>query len=84
MKKSNVLNLEVEAYEKSLTEVSLKYDATVKQLAEAKNELEEHQATIQKLTTEVQTLANQLELEKQNSNGWSTLCLSYALYYLFD
>ena len=69
MKKSNVLNLEVEAYEKSLTEVSLKYDTTVKQLAEAKNTIESHQTTIQKLTTEIQTLTNQLELEKQNSSG---------------
>lgn len=77
MKKSNVLNLEVEAYEKSLTEVSLKYDATVKQLAEAKNEIESHQATIQKLTTEIQTLTNQLELEKQNSSG---LCLIYTVF----
>lgn len=80
MKKSNVLNLEVEAYEKSLTEVSLKYDTTMKQLSEAKIEIERHQATIQKLTTEIQTLTNQLELEKQNSSGWFGLIFLCDLY----
>lgn len=70
MKKSSVLNLEVEAYEKSLTEVSQRYDTTLKQLSEAKSEIESHQATIKTLTTEIQTLTNQLDLEKQNSNGW--------------
>lgn len=69
MKKSSVLNLEVEAYEKSLTEVSLKYDTTVKQLSEAKTEIETHQAAIKKLNNDVQTLTNELELEKQNSSG---------------
>lgn len=73
MKKNNVLNLEVEAYEKSLTEMSQKYESTLKQLSEAKAENETNQNTIKKLTTEIQTLTNQLELEKQNSNGISFL-----------
>lgn len=69
MKKSSVLNLEVEAYEKSLTEVSLKYESTMKQVSEAKMEIETHQATIKKLNAEIQSLTNQLELEKQNLSG---------------
>lgn len=69
MKKSSVLNLEVEAYEKSLTEVSLKYESTTKQLSEAKTEIESYQATIKKLNVDIQSLTNQLELEKQNSSG---------------
>lgn len=69
MKKNNVLNLEVEAYEKSLKEMSQKYDSTVKQLSEAKIEIDGHQITIKSLNTEIQTLNNQIELEKQNSNG---------------
>lgn len=69
MKKSSVLNLEVVAYEKSLTEVSLKYESTMKQLSEAKTEIETHQATIKKLNTEINALQNQLDLEKQNANG---------------
>lgn len=69
MKKNNVLNLEVEAYEKSLTEMSQKYETTSKQLLEAKTEIETNQNAIKILTTEIQTLTNQLELEKQNSSG---------------
>lgn len=69
MKKNNVLNLEVEAYEKSLTEMSQKHESTLKQLSEAKAEIETHLNTIKKLTTEKETLTGQLELEKQNSNG---------------
>lgn len=69
MKKSSVLNLEVEAYEKSLTEVSLKYESTMKQLSEAKTEIDSYQATIKKLNADIQSLTNQLELEKQNSSG---------------
>lgn len=69
MKKSSVLNLEVEAYEKSLKEMSQKYETTLKQLSDAKNEIENHETSIKGLTTDIQTLKNQLDLEKQNSSG---------------
>lgn len=69
MKKSSVLNLEVEAYEKSLTEMSQKYESNLRQLSEAKTEIETHQNTIKQLNTEIQSLTHQLEIEKQNSNG---------------
>lgn len=69
MKKTSVLNLEVEAYEKSLKEMSQKHDSIVKQLSDAKSEIGSHQNPIKKLNMEIQTLNNHLELEKQNSNG---------------
>lgn len=73
MKKNNVLNLEVEAYEKSLKEISEKLESQVKQLTEAREENEKHKSTIQSLQNDVQRLNNELELEKQNSNGKSDL-----------
>lgn len=69
MKKHNVLNLEVEAYEKSLKELSLKLESNVKQLTDAKDQNRTNEEAIQTLNTEIQTITNQLELEKQNSNG---------------
>lgn len=69
MKKSNVLSLEVEAYEKSLKDMAEKLEANVKQLAEVRNEKEQHEATIQALKADILKLNNELELEKQNSNG---------------
>ncbi|XP_031625983.1 GRIP and coiled-coil domain-containing protein 2 [Contarinia nasturtii] len=70
MKKSSVLNLEVEAYEKSLTEISQKYETNLKQLSEAKTEIETHQNSIKLLNMDIQSLTNQLEIEKQNSNEY--------------
>lgn len=72
MKKTNVLSLEVEASEKSLKEISEKLEAQAKQLCEARNENETHKSTIQTLQNAVQRLNNELELEKQNSNGKSS------------
>lgn len=69
MKKHSVLNLEVEAYEKSLQEMSTKLESSTKQLTDTKNENRQLDQSIQPLNTEIQTLQNQLELEKQNSNG---------------
>lgn len=69
MKKHSVLNLEVEAYEKSLQEMSTKLESSTKQLTDAKNENRQLDQSMQPLNTEIQTLQNQLELEKQNSNG---------------
>lgn len=71
MKKNSVLNLEVEAYEKSLTEISEKLESQVKQLTEARDENEKQKQTIQSLNTDIQKLNNELELERQNSNGKS-------------
>lgn len=73
IKKNNVLNLEVEAYEKSLKEISEKLESQVKQYTEAREENEKHKLTIQLLQNDVQRLNNELELEKQNSNGKSDL-----------
>lgn len=73
MKKNNVLNLEVEAYEKSLKEISEKLESQVKQLTEAREENEKHMLTIQSLRNDVNRLNNELELEKQHSNGKSEL-----------
>lgn len=69
MKKSNVLSLEVEAYEKSLKELSEKLDSHVKQLTEAKNENEKLTEIIQTLRNDILKLKNELDLEKQNSTG---------------
>lgn len=69
MKKNNVLSLEVEAYEKSLKELSDKLDSHVKQLSEVKAENEKHISTIQSLNADIVKLKSELELEKQNSTG---------------
>lgn len=71
MKKHSVLNLEVEAYEKSLKEMSAKLETSTKQLADAKNQNHDLEVAMQGLNTEIQTLTSQLDLEKQNSTGLS-------------
>lgn len=72
MKKHSVLNLEVEAYEKSLKEISTKLETSTKQLNEAKNLNHQMEESIQGLNNDILGLKNQLDLEKQNSNGLSS------------
>lgn len=69
MKKHSVLNLEVEAYEKSLKEVSTKLETSTKQLNEAKNQSHQLEESMQGLNNDILALNIQLDLEKQNSNG---------------
>lgn len=69
MKKNNVLNLEMEAYEKSLKEVSQKLETQTMRVTELESSTKSLENTVDAQKNQIRILEESLKSEKQHSVG---------------